>query len=223
MKLFKKASLAMPLLLTVLLIGAVGAYFATASTIINCPAGGCEGDEPYTDDGDLINGSQADDLITAGDGPDIIFGNGGDDEIYGNDGDDQIYGGDDSGASDKLCPGYGNDLIFGGRGHDIYAWAPTSDGCEPDHPDDGTDLFIFQAGDINDETLLYDSDFICAGNGPDGDTALFVGYQGTEMQSAADAPVDWFIRDPWTGALVQIPPTQENCNIRGVFDERPVD
>ncbi|WP_136661282.1 calcium-binding protein, partial [Nitratireductor sp. XY-223] len=111
----------------------------------------------YGGDGDdRLTGGGGDDKIFGGDGNDRLTGGGGDDKIFGGDGDDTLYGGRvvvfrrvaESAATQSETTHYfsgsGGDTLEGGKGNDTL------------HGGDGSDRFVFGAGDGTDTILDFE-------------------------------------------------------------------
>jgi hypothetical protein len=214
MKLVRNPRVLIPLVLTILLVGAVAAYFAIAANFIQCTTTTCDG----TDSDDLIIGTSGGDTITAKKGNDVVFGEDGNDTINGGEGNDTLSG--DAG-NDEINGGDGNDVLYGGAGNDtlsgggdpdVYYGGPGKDTYAADTS--GKDTYIFMAGDISDNEDISGTNQ-CVDSG---DTAVFIGFFGTEMQTIADK--SWVVFDPITGKYVDIPNTKADCIIKGVYDKR---
>jgi Ca2+-binding RTX toxin-like protein len=144
-------------------------------------APGC--DNPFSDQDDIIEGTEGDDTLCGGGGRDIILGLGGNDTISGGTGfdriagglgDDTILGGDggDTIGEPPNFPVAGNDTIDGGPGDDIIDASLGNDsinggdGNDTIHGIDGHD--IIDGGDGNDTiAALFGNDVIEGGKGDD--------------------------------------------------------
>ena len=99
---------------------------------------------------DELRGGTEDDRLRGEDGNDALFGDAGRDDLRGGKGDDELRGGsgDDKlrgeDGDDTLSGDAGSDTLFGGKGDDVlYGGGDVAFG------DDGSDTFVFYAGDGN--------------------------------------------------------------------------
>lgn len=87
---------------------------------------------------DTIFGGRARDLITGGAGGDLLFGGAGSDRLQGWDGNDQSYGGK---GNDALFGGTGSDELYGGSGDDYLCAGSSRDTL---FGGKGNDTFVFR-------------------------------------------------------------------------------
>jgi|GEM_PF-1463226 Hemolysin-type calcium-binding repeat (2 copies). len=130
------------------------------------------------ENGDTIEGTDADDLIVATTGNKSIFGKKGKDTIKGSPGKDKIYGGKDDdncdggddndemrgdGGKDICDGGSGDDKIEGGKDNDRLFGGVGKDTCKGDDGDD----FVHGNGDDDDVDGGIGSDSVYGGKGND--------------------------------------------------------
>jgi len=84
---------------------------------------------------DSLDGTEGDDVIDALAGNDVVYGYGGNDTLSGSEDSDQLYGG---AGDDMLAGGTGNDFTLSGDG--------------------GSDVYVFNSGDGQDDINNYSSD-----------------------------------------------------------------
>ena len=122
----------------------------------------------FTDEIDILFGTDANDNVNAQGGADIIYGRLGDDTIFGEAGDDILYAGlgddtlsggngndflDGADGADSLLGGNGNDQLYGGSGNDILR---SGDGHDLLEGGSGADVLDGGAGnDIADYRTSY--------------------------------------------------------------------
>lgn len=147
-----KKRLSMAALLMFALLGLTSALsqadFIQCVALANCG---------YSDNPDVINGSNGDDSIRGFDGDDIILGGDGNDSIGGDDGNDVIIG------------GLGAETIEGRAGNDILL-------AGPDLPDAGQ---VVKGNDDNDTVNVFASDVsycLYISNGAGTDVVNLVGF-----------------------------------------------